>query len=308
MHQVVDVVLPVFGLIGVGAIAAWRGWLDEGVTDALNRYVVWLALPALLFHGAARMTWADVDHPGFIAAAVGGMMATFVLALAIDGAHRRLADRVIEALAASYANNGYLGIPLALGLFGAAILPALVISILSTAVLLFGIAIVLIELDLAAEPGRGATLRKAGGALARNPLLVAPLAGCLWASSGRALPAPLERLSGLLGDSAGPCALVTIGLFLVQRRDWAIGRDVLRLSALKLFAQPAFTFAITLVAPMSREWLGTALLLAALPTGTGPFMLAKLYEREAATTSRTILVSTLLSVATVSALIVWIGR
>ena len=54
---------------------------------------------------------------------------------------------------------------------------------------------------------------------------------------------------------------------------------------------------------MPRPWFEAAILLAALPTGTGPFMLAKLYEREAATTSRTILVSTVLSVVTVSALV-----
>ena len=60
--------------------------------------------------------------------------------------------------------------------------------------------------------------------------------------------------------------------------------------------------------PMPKPWFDAALLLAALPTGTGPFMLAKLYEREAAATSRAILLSTVLSVATVTALVLLIGR
>jgi predicted permease len=57
---------------------------------------------------------------------------------------------------------------------------------------------------------------------------------------------------------------------------------------------------------MPAAWFDAALLLAALPTGTGPFMLANHYGREAAVTSRAILVSTVLSVATVSALVAWI--
>ena len=46
--------------------------------------------------------------------------------------------------------------------------------------------------------------------------------------------------------------------------------------------------------------LHTAVLMAALPTGTGPFMLAEFYRREAEVTARVVLVSTILSVLTVS--------
>jgi predicted permease len=55
-------------------------------------------------------------------------------------------------------------------------------------------------------------------------------------------------------------------------------------------------------------WAHTALLVSALPIGTGPFMLAKLYNREAAITSRAILVSTVVSLATVSALVAVLGK
>jgi predicted permease len=57
-----------------------------------------------------------------------------------------------------------------------------------------------------------------------------------------------------------------------------------------------------------RPWSSAALLLTALPTGTGPFMLAKLYDRRAAVASRTILLSTLLSLLSISSLVAWIGR
>ena len=129
MTAVVDAVLPVFALIGVGAFAGGRGLLGPSVTDALNLFVVWLALPALLFGATARMSFADIDHPGFALASGAGVAITFALSMLLDRRPgKRLADRAIEGLDAAYGNVGYLGIPLGLGLFGDAILPALVIS------------------------------------------------------------------------------------------------------------------------------------------------------------------------------------
>ena len=122
------------------------------------------------------------------------------------------------------------------------------------------------------------------------------------------LPGPVLRFVTLLGAAAGPCALVTVGLFLQQQRERADPRAVGRLVALKLVVQPALTLAFAWFAPMPKPWFDAALLLAALPTGTGPFMLAKLYGREAAATSRAILFSTVLSVATVSALVAVLAR
>ena len=310
MHAVFDAVLPVFALIGTGYAAARCGILDGDVTDALNRFVVWLALPALLFGATARMTPADIDHPGFAAASGAGIALTFALSFLLDrGGGKRLADRAIAGLDAAYGNVGFLGIPLGLGLFGDGILPALVIAVLLTACGLFAFAVVLIEVDLAASAGgaaRARSLARALGSLARNPLVVSPALGGLWAATGLGLPAPAGRFVGLLAAAAGPCALVTIGLFLHQRRERADGREVARLVGLKLLAQPAVTLGFAWLVPMPAAWFDAALLLSALPTGTGPFMLANHYGREAAVTSRAILVSTVLSVATVSALVAWI--
>jgi predicted permease len=309
MNAVIDAVLPVFALIGVGYLAGARGLLGPAVTDALNLFVVWLALPALLFGATARMSFADIDHPGFAFASGAGMALTFALSMLLDRRPgKRLADRAIEGLDAGYANTGFLGIPLGLGLFGQGILPALVVSTLLTACLLFAFAIVLIEVDLAKSPNLRRTLLKVGRSLCRNPLLVSPVLGGLWAASGLPLPQPVDRFVTLLGAAAGPCALVTIGLFLFQQREPADPREVGRLVALKLVAQPLLTLGFAWFAPMPKTWFDAAVLLAALPTGTGPFMLAKLYEREAAATSRAILLSTVLSVVTVSAIVVVMTR
>ena len=310
MNAVIDIVLPIFALIGTGTLAARCGILDAAVTDSLNLFVVWLALPALLFDATARMTWADLDHPGFLLASGGGMAGTYVLSMISDRRQgRRLADRAIEALDAAYGNTGFLGIPLGLAVLGSDVLPALVISALMTACLMFGVTIILIEIDLSTRSSLRETLLTAARSLARNPLIVAPVFGGLWSATGLSLPVPAERFVTLLGAAAGPAALVTIGLFLAQRQPAAgTGHGVGRLVGLKLIVQPLLTLAIARFVSMPAAWFDTALLLAALPTGTGPFILAKLYGRDATATSRAILLSTVLSAATVSAMVIWIRR
>jgi predicted permease len=225
----------------------------------------------------------------------------------------RLSDASIEALAASYPNSGFMGIPLCLAVFGHDGLHPAIIAALLTACVLFGLALALIEIGLHQGTGTARALLRVAWTLARNPLLIAPVLGLVLAVAGIPLPGPLLRFTGLLGGAASPCALVTIGLFLAQTRPAGDvrggGREVLAIVALKMVLQPLITgLLVFAVFDLPRLWSSAALLLSALPVGTGPFMLAKLYDRKAAVTARAILLSTVLSLLTISALVAWIGR
>ena len=140
-------------------------------------------------------------------------------------------------------------------------------------------------------------------ALAKNPLVAAPFAGALWSALGLGWLAPLARFTDLLGGAATPVALVTIGMFLAQPRKPGAADGLWPVVALKLVVQPAVTAAVAFwLVTMPLAWSSAAILVAALPTGTGPFMAARLYGCEAALTARATLVSTLLSVVSVSVL------
>ena len=308
MHAVVTAALPVFALILTGWLAARCRVLGPTATDALNRYVVYLSLPALLFRAMAH---ADPEqmHWGFVAAFAGGIAVTFAVAC-LWPRHRAqaLTDLSIEGLAASYTNAGYMGIPLCLALLGPASLAPAVITTLLTACVLFGTAIALIEFDQHRDRSLRATLSKVARALVRNPLLIAPMLGLACTLSGMQLPAGLDRYVELLGSSASPCALVTIGLFLAQAQPGGDNVTVGRLVAAKLLLQPAATAVLAfMVFPMPPLWAWCAVLMSALPIGAGPFMLAQMYGRDARATSRAILLSTVVSVLTVSLLVAWIS-
>ncbi len=314
MHAVLFVLLPIFGLILAGYACGRRGWLGSGATDSLNRFVVRLALPAELFDSMARVTRAQVDHPLFVAAFAGGMLATFAVGFALDyrasaGRPHRVSAATIEGLSAGYANTAFIGIPLCMGVFGPAGLPPVVLATLLTVCALFALAIGLVELDREGGQGIGRTVLKVSAALLRNPLVAAPIAGAVVNLCGAGLWAPVSHFTGLLGDAAAPCALVTIGLFLAETGGRPARQSaVVRVVAAKLLLQPALTALLAYpVFRLDPLWAQSAVLIAALPVGTGPFMLARLYNREADVASRATLVSTVLSLVTVSLLLEWIG-
>ncbi len=298
------VVLPIFALIFAGWFARRIDVLRDHGAAELNRFVVYLALPAMLIEIIITARWADIWQPAFVAAF--GLSALLLFALTLFVQWRRrgdLADAAIDGLNAGYANTGFIGFPLALVALGPAALAPTVVATIITACLLFALAIMLIEIGLQSGASRGAIMAKAGGRLVRNPILVAPLVGFAFAASGLTLPAPAETFLKLLAAAASPCALVALGAFLASERKAAgEGRDSLTLVVAKLAGQPLAawllaTFVFRLPAPLTHA----AVLLAALPTGTGPFMLAELYGRRAEVTSRVILLSTIVSVFTVSA-------
>ena len=212
-------------------------------------------------------------------------------------------------LNAAYSNIGFMGIPLCPLVFGPAGLPMAVIATLLTACALFLFAIVLTEADLRRGAGLGRTVRKVALSLLRNPLLLAPAAGLGVGLGGLAPPAPVERFAALLGGAASPCALVCIGLFLGQERMTV--RDAPSIGALvglKLVVQPGVTALLAFhLFHMPPLWSHAAVLLSALPIGSGSFTLAKLHGLEAGVTSGAILASHLVSVVTVSLLVAWLG-
>ncbi|MDQ0393167.1 AEC family transporter [Labrys monachus] len=311
MFSTFMVVLPIFALILAGFLVRRLGVLGPAATTELNRFVVYLALPALLFDIIAHTRWADVWQPGFIGAFGLSSFAVFALTVAARRrGPRHLADAAIDGLNAGYANTGFIGFPLVLVALGReALAPAAVATIITVCVL-FAVAIVLIETGLQTEKRRGRLAMKVARSLARNPLLVAPLLGALVPICGLAVPDPVEAFLKLLGGAAAPCALVTLGLFLAQKRAQSAPDtgSTAALVGLKLVLQPVLAWGLaTFVFGLSPLLTHTAVLLAALPTGTGPFMLAEFYRREAQVTSRVILASTVVSILTVSGYLAWAG-
>ena len=309
MSAVFSIALPVFALILTGAFAGWRRLLGADVTGAINMFVVWLALPAVLFQAMAHIHLPDLLNFGLLASYGLAIVIPFILALTWSrGTGTGVGGATMRAMAATYSNVGYMGLPLCRIAFGDASLVPSVIMLVVTACPHFAMGVGLLEFD---RPGRGGAwhaFRRVGGALIRNPLLISPALGLLVALSGAGLPVAVDRYLTLLGAAATPCALVASGLMLIETTERFQPRLVARLVCLKLLVQPAVAWILAFhVLTLPPVWGETAVIMSALPTGAGAFILAKLYNREVAATSGTVLVSTVLSFGTLSWLLSVLG-
>ncbi|MDC6127686.1 AEC family transporter, partial [Burkholderia gladioli] len=134
--------------------------------------------------------------------------------------------------------------------------------------------------------------------------------GALVSAAHVAPPASVWACLRLGSGAASPCALVSLGLFLAEKRPaHGVLPDALLLTAIKLVVQPALTWWLSArVFGLPPVLVAMAVVLAALPTGTGPFMLAEFYRREPQVTSRIILFSTVASIATLSMLLILLPR
>lgn len=308
MSTLVTIVLPIFALIGAGWGARRLEWLGPTAARELNRFVVWLALPCLMFEIIAKAHWSELDRPAFIAAFGLGCLVIFGLATALRlwrGAPA--ADAAVDGLTAGYANVGFIGFPLLGAAFGpASMVPASIAAIITVSAL-FAVALVVVEAGAAGGGRPLAIARKVVVALARNPLVIAPVAGAIVLACGWTLPTGLDRFLTLLGSAASPVALVSLGLFLAGSPTKIAWPVVAPLVIAKLVGQPAVTWLLGRYAfGLSQSDLAIAVVLAALPTGTGPYMVADLYRRDGAIVANGVLLSTILSIATVTVLLGWL--
>jgi predicted permease len=303
LDPVLGAAFPVFALIACGVLAGRFRLITPGSSEALNRFVYTFALPAMLFVAVYRGSLDELlGSGGFLLgvtlATLGTALVGFALSFFVWRA--RPAESVLRALNASFANTGYLGIPLVTVAYGEdAGLPAALATV-ATNIVSFALAIVCLEL-LANPRGGGAARALAG--VARSPLIWPIALAVLLVALQVEVPLPVERFAGLLAAAAGPCALFAIGLFVSQLSIREGLRSSWPSAVLKLVLHPMLMAALALyVLPIDPFWAKIAIVCASLPLGATAFVLAQRYRLLEAETSTGAVLSTAASVFTVSAI------
>ena len=305
MLDIFSIVLPIFLIILLGYFCRTSGKLSEHAAAELNKAVVWVFLPALLFKICATSHISEIWNTGFVISYVMGCIVVFaaILFWRIWQKHS-LVTASIDGLSAAYANTGYVGLPLCVLIFGEFGLKPAMIATLIVVVVVFAVSVTLIEFALQQKGHVFATLRHVILALLKNPIVIASILGFMWAATGYQIATPWLHLLDMLAVATSPCALISLGLFLAQKQISVQTRSFIPLVFAKLIIQPLITaFFAIVIFKLPTAWANSAIILSALPTGTGPYMLAELYKTDAKTISQSILWSTILSVFTLSALL-----
>ena len=313
MLLILSVTVPFFALVLCGYLAArWR-LLPGSAIPGLNIYVLYFALPCLLYRFGASLPVTQVIDTVVIALWLSAALMLLAGTIAFTrSSHVRLKDAAFGALTATFPNTGFMGVPLLATLLGTAAAGPVITTVLIDLLITSSLAIAVAQLHDHGELGPVASaLRSVRGALS-NPLPWAIVAGMVSSSTGYFPLGPADTIVRMLADSATPVALFTIGTVL-----WRAGEQVhtrtppslfMPLALIKLVIHPLLVFTLgwfaihALDAPLSAFQLDVLILAAALPSASTVSLLAERYGADSGRVTRAVVASTVLAFVTFSAL------
>ena len=314
MLHILLVTFPFFALVLAGYVAARRRMLPLEAIPGLNGFVLFFALPCMLYRFGSTTPIAQLLD-AWVAGLylLCGLVIVGVTIALTRNARIRWNDAAMGALVAAFPNSGFMGVPLIVALLGASAAGTVILTMVVDMVITSSLCIALSRLDSAQGDGRSAALdatRKALRGVLTNPMPWAIILGGVASAWAFRLPEPVEKTVWLLADSASPVALFTIGAVLARAQMTAnhpmpLG-DYLPVALLKLFAHPVLVLvvgwlAIRAGAPLGWPTLVVMVLVAALPSASNVSLLAERFGADNGRIARIILVTTAASFITFSA-------
>jgi malonate transporter and related proteins len=312
MLFVLSITAPFFALVLLGYVATKRNILPITAISGLNAYVLYFALPCMLFRFGASTPIEQLLDGAVVAVylPVALIMVCFALSTTLSRS-TNWNNASLGALVAAFPNTGFMGLPILIALLGTAAAGPTIITIVIDMVLTTSLCIALSRLDAAGEQGAWMALKKALLGMLSNPMPWSILLGTAASAANYELLGPVAKTVELLGMSASPVALFTIGAVLARASSaqhssspspWP---QIVWIALLKLFLHPllvllAGAIAIQQGVRLSTQSLTVIALVSALPSASNVSLLAEKFEADNGRIARIILISTALAFLTFS--------
>lgn len=304
MNALLEVILPVFAVIGFGyAAARWMGFSDAAV-DGLMRFAQSFAIPCLLFKSIAHLDLnASAEVGLFLSFYIGAFTCFF---LGFFGARllfaRPLEDAVAIGFACLFSNSLLLGVPITERAYGAGALAGnfSIISLHSPLFYTFGI----VAMELARSRGRlahpGALLAQILRGIFRQPLVLGVLSGLAFNLSGLPIPAAMDGALDLISRAAVPAALFGLGGVLLRYKPEGDLKTIAMVCLLSVVVHPAITWGLGReVFALERDQLRSAVMTASMAPGVNAYLFAHLYGVAKRVNASAVLIGTTASIATI---------
>lgn len=313
MLQILPVTFPFFALVLLGYVAARRRMLPLEAVAGLNTFVLYFALPCMLYRFTATTPLVRLLDAGV--SLVWLLCALAMVALAVAATRASWAgwnEAAFGALVAAFPNSGFMGVPLLVGLFGPPAAAPVIVVLTIDLVVTSSLCVALSRLDAAGEHGARRALLQALRGIVVNPLPWAILVGGTVGASGLQLPGPVLQTIEMLATAASPVALFTIGAVLARSQSLAAAKpagrntDVPLIAFGKLIVHPLLIFGVGKAAiaaglALDSFTLTVLVLTAALPSASNVPMLAERYGADAGRIARIVLLSTAAAFVSLSA-------
>ena len=310
MLSILFVTFPFFALVLCGYIAARRGLLPQAAIPGLNTFVLYFALPCMLYRFGSSTPITQLLDSSLMVVYLACALVIVGFTIAIT--HRgRIGwnDASFGALVGAFPNTGFMGVPLLVALLGTKAAGPAIVTIVVDLVVTSSLCIALSRLDAAGSGGAGTAAKNALKGVAKNPMPWAILCGAAASAFQFKLPMPVMQTVALLADAASPVALFTIGAVLARSQASSSRAtplsNYLPVVLIKLVLHPVLLLLMGLVAirlglELDRFALTVVVLVAALPSASNVAMLAERFGADNGRIARIILLSTVLAFFTFS--------
>jgi malonate transporter and related proteins len=273
--HILAITTPIFTLIGIGYATTRAGLFAKSDMRVLGKFVLTLALPALIFRAMAQRSVAEVFNPTYLAAYLLGSLATLALVYSLTRRGLKLnhTTSTFCAMGSSCANSGFVGYPILLLSLPSMAGVALALNMVVENMVVIPLLLFMAEHGKGQHPDARRALRQALHRLITNPLVIGLLGGLAVSVSGWSLPAPAVRTVDMLAVASGAVSLIVIGGTLVGLPLRGLAWKVAPLSIGKLVLHPLLVWAaLALVGSLGLPDLDPGLRTAAILSAAMPMM------------------------------------
>ncbi|MCB5177390.1 AEC family transporter [Microvirga lenta] len=300
-----NLLAPFFGLIGLGFYCGKFVKQPESGLAWMQFFVIYIALPCLFFRLIADKPLDQLTNWPFIAATTLATLCVFALSFATGWRHTKdLPQSVMQGVAGSYSNIGYMGPPLVLAAIGQAASAPVVLIFVFDNLLLFSLIPLLMSVAGVEKLSLGATIRRIVWRILTHPFNVATALGVAASYLHLTLPGPVNQIVTWLSGAAAPCALFILGVTVAMRPLLRIPGEVPILVLIKLVLHPILVWVLlSAVGDFGATWTYAALTMAALPPALNIFVISTQYNVGVERASACVLIGTLVSMVTLTGLL-----
>ena len=299
-----DPILPIFMALLVGYGLRRINFFEVSNAQAINRFVFYVAMPALIFSLVSKVPLHQIDSPTISVYLLSEFAVYGGVALICTKYFKcSAAEAVLIGMAASFVNHLMFVLPIARNLYDFdAVEP--IAAIVFVDVIVFCLTVLFMDLLRAHEsqhlgvfkPNRFILM------LAKNPIVIATALGVFAGLFPSILPSGVHTYAQFLAAAAAPAALFALGVVLGDQPMRPIGGPAWLAISAKLLVHPALFLALSAMVDMKSNWQTMAFLVAAGPCGAMPFVIALQYKIKSTVIAKAVLVSTILSLLSLSLL------
>lgn len=306
MQLLLDVILPVFLVIGFGYVAVWRGLFPVAGVDGVLRFAQSFAVPCLLFQAIANLDLSAAFDARLLFSFYTG--AAICFALGMIGARvffkRDWEDCVAIGFCCLFSNSVLLGLPISERAYGADQLTGNYIIIAVHSPFCYGLGITVMEFVRNRGQGGVTLVRSVSRAMFHNPLVIGIIGGFVVNFTGFIIPAVVDDALSLIVRAALPAALFALGGVLIQYKPEGDMKTIAMVCCIGLVLHPAIVWAMGSALSVPQDLFRSGVLTAAMAPGFNAYIFANMYGRGRRVAASSVLIATASSIFTVW---VWLG-